>query len=63
MTMALAVSAILFSVFFGNVLLGAFTGAPILDDIGEWLVLFAASIAFVVAILRREAAEKKSTQD
>lgn len=59
--MPLALAAILFTVFVGNVFLGALTGSPVLGDIGEWLVLFAASVVFVAAILRREAAEKNST--
>ena len=53
--MILAISAILFALFAGNVVLGATTGSPILGDVSEMLVLFAASIAFVAEILRREA--------
>ena len=53
--MSLAASAILF-VFFGvNVAMGAMGGAPLLGDVGEMLVLFAASLSFVVAILKKEA--------
>ncbi len=57
--MFLAASAIVFGVFFANVALGAFAGAAFLSDIGEMLVLFAASILFVVAILKKEADRKK----
>ncbi|WP_439522912.1 hypothetical protein [Marivita sp.] len=56
--MFLAASAIVFAVFFANVALGAFAGAAFLSDIGEMLVLFAASILFVVAILQKEADRK-----
>jgi hypothetical protein len=56
--MFLAASAIVFVVFFANVALGAFAGAAFLPDIGEMLVLFAASILFVVAILKKEADRK-----
>ncbi|AKO96411.1 MAG: hypothetical protein RID15_02745 [Marinovum algicola] len=53
------ISAItLFAVFVANVLVGALGGAQFLGDVGEMLLLFAASVTFVLAILRREAAEK-----
>lgn len=57
--MFLAASVIVFAVYFTNVALGAFAGAAFLGDVGEMLVLFAASILFVVAILKREADRKK----
>ncbi|MEM7462337.1 MAG: hypothetical protein AAF362_06605 [Pseudomonadota bacterium] len=53
--MTLAISAFLFAIFAANVVLGAITGSPILGDVPEMLVLFAASIAFVAVILQREA--------
>jgi hypothetical protein len=53
--MFLAASAIVFVVYFANVALGAFAGSAFLGDVGEMLVLFAASILFVVAILKKEA--------
>ena len=56
--MFLLAAAALFAVFALNVGMGAFGGGPFLGDVGEMLLLFAASIAFVVAILKREAAEK-----
>ena len=46
---------IVFSAFFLNVALGAFADAAVLGDVGEMLVLFCASVLFVVAILRKEA--------
>lgn len=60
--MALLISGILFFAYVGNVVLGATTSAPILSDVQEMLILFAASIAFVAAILKREA-EAKNNQD
>lgn len=56
--MALIVAIILFGLYVGNVVLGAVSGAPILDDVQEMVLLFAAAIAFTAAILQREAAEK-----
>ncbi|MCR9115011.1 MAG: hypothetical protein NXH84_17155 [Rhodobacteraceae bacterium] len=53
--MALGLSLILFIIFTVNVAYGAATGAPVLGDVGEMLVLFAAAAAFVVAILKKEA--------
>ena len=56
--MFLAASIAAFAVYFANVALGAFTGTTFLGDVGEMLVLFAASILFVVAILKKEADRK-----
>lgn len=56
--MALALAALLFAVFVANVAMGALASQPFLGDIGEMLVMFAASIAFVAAILKREADRK-----
>lgn len=56
--MALAVSALLFAVLAVNVGIGSAGGNVFLGDVGEMLVLFASSIFFVVAILKREAARK-----
>ena len=57
--MALIVAAVLFAVFTVNVAMGSMGGGGFLGDVGEMLVLFAASIAFVAAILKREANAKK----
>ncbi|WP_109312496.1 hypothetical protein [Ruegeria sp. AU67] len=54
--MFLATSALVFAIYFANVALGAFANSAFLGDVGEMLVLFAASILFVVAILKKEAA-------
>ena len=53
--MFLAASTTVFAIYFANVALGAFAGSAFLGDVGEMLVLFAASIFFVVAILKKEA--------
>lgn len=56
--MFLAASVIVFALYFCNVALGAFAGAAFLGDVGEMLVLFGATILFVVAILQKEADRK-----
>ncbi len=56
--MFLLAAVTVFAVFFANVALGAFGGGGFLSDVGEMLVLFAASILFVAAILKREADHK-----
>jgi len=56
--MALIFSLILFAAFAANVAFGAATGAPVLGDVGEMLLLFSAAIVFVVAILKKEADRK-----
>lgn len=60
--MFLSASVIVFVIYFSNVALGAFTGNVFLGDVGEMLVLFAATILFVVAILQKEA-ERKNKND
>ena len=57
--MFLAASIVVFAVYFANVTMGAFGTGVFMSDIQEMLVLFAASILFVVAILIREADRKK----
>ena len=52
--MALVVSALFLVVFGINVAIGATGGKVFLTDVQEMLVLIAASIAFVVAILKKE---------
>lgn len=53
--MAMAIAIVLFLVFIANVASGALANAGFLTDVQEMLLLFAASIAFVVVILKREA--------
>ncbi|MCR9125231.1 MAG: hypothetical protein NXH82_03795 [Rhodobacteraceae bacterium] len=52
--MYLVLTAILFGAYVVNVVLGSISGTPFLGDVSEMLLLFAASICFVVAILRSE---------
>lgn len=58
--MSLIISVILFVIFAGNVAIGSMGGGIILGDVGEMLVLFAASIFFVAAILKKEATRDKN---
>ena len=53
--MPLIGATILFAVFTANVVLGAWSNAAFLGDVEEMLVLAAAAVAFVVAVLRKEA--------
>lgn len=55
------ISVLLFVVFFVNVLLGAFGGTLFLSDAGEAVVLFAATIAFVAAMLAAETKTKSNS--
>ncbi|MEM9032583.1 MAG: hypothetical protein AAGB18_08050 [Pseudomonadota bacterium] len=61
--MYLIIAGVLAAVFVANVLIGASGGKLFLGDVGEMLVLFAASIAFVAGVLRREAEEKSTEKD
>ncbi|MFT4707262.1 MAG: hypothetical protein ACI9PU_001102 [Ascidiaceihabitans sp.] len=56
--MFLAASIVVFAIYFANVALGALADSAFLGDVGEMLVLLAASILFVVAILKKEADHK-----
>lgn len=58
--MYLAISGVLFAIYFLNVLLGSQGISTYLSDIQEMLTLLAAVIFFVLAILKREAAAKES---
>lgn len=60
--MFLTASVIVFVAYFSNVALGAFANAAVLGDVGEMIVLFIASILFVVAILQKEA-DRKNKND
>lgn len=59
--MFLAASIVVFAIYFTNVAMGAFAGSTFLGDVGEMLVLFAASILFVVAILQKEADRERNS--
>ena len=56
--MFLYASLIVFVVYFANVASGAFWDRIYFGDVGEMLILFAASILFVGAILKKEADRK-----
>lgn len=57
--MALILSAVLAAVFVLNIALGVGGSGGFLSDVQEMTLLFAASIAFVAAILSREAKARK----
>lgn len=61
--MFLAVTAVLFSIFFGNVVFASQGGVPFLNDVQELIVLMSATAAFVVAILRVEKRELETKTD
>ncbi len=56
--MFLFASLVVFLIYFANVAAGAFWDQRFLGDVSEMLVLFAASILFVIAILKKEAERK-----
>ncbi|WP_422377538.1 hypothetical protein [Roseibium sp.] len=56
--MLLALAAALFAVFAINVTIGSFGGTPFFGNVGEMILLFAVSIMFTAAVLRREANER-----
>ena len=62
-------AALLFAVFIANAvigkiaILGGATTVPGLGDVGEFLVLFAAVVLFIVACLRREAAAESENHN
>lgn len=58
--MAAIAACILFLAFLANVLIGATSGSPLLGDVPEALLLFAASVCFVAVILRREAQVRRA---
>ena len=56
----LLAALVCFSTYFANVAMGAAKMGVFLGDIAEMLMLFAAAILFVVGVLAREAARKRS---
>ncbi len=59
------IAGILLLAFVANVVIGAVSNAPLVNNIWEMLILFAAAIAFSIGILRSEAKEisdKKSKE-
>lgn len=60
--MFLIIAALFALAFVANVVMGATGGSSFVGDVGEMLLLLAASVNFVVAILKREAAAAKTHQ-
>ncbi|MTI43137.1 hypothetical protein JM93_00057 [Roseibium hamelinense] len=56
--MLLALAGGLFAVFVINVSIGSFGGTPFFGNVGEMLCLFAVSVAFTAAVLKKEAERK-----
>ena len=61
--MAYLVALALLGVFIANVVMGAVSNSAFFSNVAEMLVLFAAAIAFSVAILRAEARAKEQSKD
>ena len=61
--MLLSISGVFFAVFIGNVVLGSSSNSPLVGDVGEMLLLFATSVFFVAAILKRAAADTESKRN
>lgn len=59
--MFMGIAAVLFSIYFLNVSMGAFGAGTFLGDVQEMLLLAVSALVFVVAILQREAAAKETT--
>lgn len=56
-TRTLLVAGAVFAIFVANVVIGAMGASVFLSDVAEMLILFLASVLFVVAVLRRERSE------
>lgn len=56
--MSFFVALVFLAVFVANVVMGAIAGSPMFGNVVEMIVLFGASIAFVIGILRAEARRK-----
>ncbi|MEL7099664.1 MAG: hypothetical protein AAGM84_12615 [Pseudomonadota bacterium] len=61
--MSYLIAAVLVLVFTANVVVGAINGVPVVGNVAEMLILFAAAIAFSVGILRSEARAKDAPKD
>ena len=59
----LLIALALFSIFFGNVAIGAADGQVFLTDVQEMLTLFASALFFVMGVLLREAKAKAENPD
>ena len=61
--MGLLIAAVLLAGFVANVAMGSVNGAAPLGNVAEMILLFCASLAFVVDILRREAKAQSSERN
>ena len=61
--MFLILAVVFFGLYVANVFLGALARNAFMGDVSEMIVLFLASIAFTVAILKRETDAKKRRSD
>jgi len=62
--MPYVIALVLVGMFTANVVLGAVGTAPLVGNVAEMLILFAAAISFSVGILRSEAqAKSEQTKD
>ncbi len=62
--MPYVIALVLVAAFTANVVMGAVGEAPIVGNVAEMLILFAAAISFSVGILRSEArANSEKTKD
>jgi len=57
--MPLLITSLFLVIFATDVAIGSFGGKVFLTDVQEMLVLIAASISFVVAILKKESAQRR----
>ena len=56
--MFLVLAIAFFSLFVGHVVIGSISGASLVGDVGELIILICASVTFVIAILDAEKKEK-----
>ena len=61
--MGLLIAAVLLAGFVVNVAMGSLNGTAPLGNVAEMILLFCASVAFVVDILRREAKAQSSERN
>ena len=61
--MFLILAVVFFGLYVANVVLGALARRAFMGDVAEMIVLFLASIAFTVAILKRETDAQKRRSD
>ena len=60
--MSYVIALVLVLAFTANVAIGAVNGVPVVGNVAEMIILFAAAISFSVGILRSEAKAKNSKE-